>query len=109
MAVPPTLLGSRLEKSFSLRPRATLSCRKLRASATPGGPVARSQAEFENARKRAVREQDFRDYALMDALKTLLPVVDSFERALHASAGERSEFRNGSNSSISSCRMPSPS
>jgi molecular chaperone GrpE len=58
--------------------------------------LARSQAEFDNARKRAVREQqDFRDYALMDALKTLLPVVDSFERALQVSAGEKSEMRNG--------------
>jgi molecular chaperone GrpE len=58
--------------------------------------LARSQAEFDNARKRGVREQqEFRDYALMDAFKTMIPVVDSFERALHASAGDKSEFRNG--------------
>jgi molecular chaperone GrpE len=57
--------------------------------------LARMQAEFENARKRAVREQqDFRDYALMDAIRNLLPVLDSFERALKASR-EKSEFRNG--------------
>ena len=37
--------------------------------------LARLQAEFENSRKRAVREQqEFRDYALADALKTLLPI-----------------------------------
>src|SRR5690242_12812518 len=57
--------------------------------------VARLQAEFENARKRAVREQqEYRDFALSDAIKTLLPVVDSFDLALRTSA-EKSEFRNG--------------
>src|ERR1700721_1339066 len=40
--------------------------------------LARAQAEFENARRRSVKEQqDFRDYAAADAVKTLLPVVDS--------------------------------
>jgi len=58
--------------------------------------LARLQAEFENARKRAAREQqEFRDYALADAVKALLPVLDSFERALQASSGERSELRSG--------------
>jgi molecular chaperone GrpE len=57
--------------------------------------LARLQAEFENARKRAAREQqDFRDFALADAIKTLLPVVDSFDRALQTS-NEKSELRNG--------------
>src|SRR5712671_5326453 len=49
--------------------------------------LARAQAEFENARRRASKEQqDFRDYATADAIKSLLPVVDSFERALHTSS-----------------------
>src|SRR4029077_5043712 len=40
-------------------------------------------AEFENARKRTAREQqDFREYAVADAVKALLPTLDSFERAL---------------------------
>src|SRR5882724_3394484 len=57
--------------------------------------LARLQAEFENARKRAAREQqDFRDYALTDALKSLLPVIDSFDRALQTST-EKSELRDG--------------
>jgi molecular chaperone GrpE len=57
--------------------------------------LARLQAEFENARKRALREQqEFREYALVDAMKTLLPVVDSFDRALQTST-EKSELRNG--------------
>jgi molecular chaperone GrpE len=58
--------------------------------------VARLQAEFENARKRGVREQqEYRDYALADALRSMLPVLDSFERALHVSEDEKSEIRNG--------------
>ncbi len=63
--------------------------------------LARAQAEFDNARKRAVREQqEYRDYAQADAIKALLPILDSFERALHANPPEKSrlqdlEFRNG--------------
>ncbi len=58
--------------------------------------LARLQAEFENARKRTAREQqDFRDYALTDAIKTLLPVLDSFERALQISSAEKSELHGG--------------
>jgi molecular chaperone GrpE len=51
--------------------------------------LARLQAEFENYRKRSSREQqDFREYAVADALKSLLPVMDSFELALkNASTG----------------------
>jgi molecular chaperone GrpE len=60
--------------------------------------LARAQAEFDNARKRAAREQqDYRDYAQSDTIKALLPIMDSFERALHANLpqNEDSEFRNG--------------
>jgi molecular chaperone GrpE len=58
--------------------------------------MARMQADFDNARKRAAKEQqDFRDYALGDAVKSLLPILDSFERALQTSATEKSEFRSG--------------
>jgi molecular chaperone GrpE len=57
--------------------------------------LARLQAEFENARKRSAREQqDYREYAVSDALKALLPTLDSFERALQTNK-EKSEFRNG--------------
>ncbi len=57
--------------------------------------LARLQAEFDNYRKRSAREQqDFRDYALAEALKSLLPVLDSFDRALaHRAGGE--EFAAG--------------
>jgi molecular chaperone GrpE len=57
--------------------------------------LARLQAEFENARRRAVKEQqEFRDYAATDAIKALLPVMDSFERALRVNS-ESSDFRSG--------------
>jgi molecular chaperone GrpE len=57
--------------------------------------LARAQAEFENARRRASKEQqEYREYALSDALKTLLPVVDSLERAVRAKS-EGNELREG--------------
>jgi len=57
--------------------------------------LARMQADFENARKRAAKEQqDYRDYALVDAIKVLIPVLDSFDRALQSSP-EKSEFHAG--------------
>jgi molecular chaperone GrpE len=57
--------------------------------------LKRMQAEFDNARKRAAREQqEFRDYALENAIKTLIPVLDSFDRALQSSP-EKSEFHAG--------------
>lgn len=58
--------------------------------------LARLQAEFENARKRAAKEQqDYRDYALTDAVRALLPALDSFDRALAAPNLEVTEFRSG--------------
>jgi len=58
--------------------------------------MARLQAEFANVRKRAAKEQqDFKDYALADALKSLLPILDSFDRALQAPAQSPQEFRSG--------------
>src|SRR5579863_2660769 len=58
--------------------------------------LARMQADFENARKRAARDQqEFREFALADSLKALLPVLDSFDRALQTSSAEKSELRSG--------------
>src|SRR5215813_14771537 len=58
--------------------------------------LARLQAEFDNARKRQVREQqEFREFAAGDVIKNILPVVDSFERALKAPAGEATDLRSG--------------
>jgi molecular chaperone GrpE len=58
--------------------------------------LARQQAEFENTRKRTAREQqEYREYALTDALRSLLPVLDSFDRALNASDTKAADFRSG--------------
>jgi molecular chaperone GrpE len=58
--------------------------------------MARLQAEFDNARKRAAREQqDYKDFALADAIKNLLPVVDSFDRALATNVDKTDDFRAG--------------
>ncbi len=58
--------------------------------------LARQQADFENQRKRLAKEQaDYRDYALTDAIKQLLPIVDSFDRAIQHEGGEDRDFRSG--------------
>jgi molecular chaperone GrpE len=58
--------------------------------------LARLQAEFDNFRKRSVREQqEFRDYALAEALKSLLPILDSLDRALKTSEASVQDFRSG--------------
>jgi molecular chaperone GrpE len=57
--------------------------------------LARAQAEFENSRRRAAKEQqEYRDFAISDAIKSLLPVIDSFERALRIKSDSK-DFRNG--------------
>ena len=57
--------------------------------------LARAQAEFDNARKRAGKEQqESRDYAIADAIKSLLPVIDSLERALQVKS-DAAELRSG--------------
>jgi len=58
--------------------------------------LARLQAEFDNARKRSTKEQqEFREFAAADVIKGLLPVLDSFERALKAQAGDATDLRSG--------------
>jgi molecular chaperone GrpE len=57
--------------------------------------VARLQAEFENARKRAERERtEFRDYATGNVIEQFLPVLDNFELALK-STGSADQLRSG--------------
>ena len=57
--------------------------------------VARQQAEFENARKRADRERiSDRDYAIGSVVEKFLPVVDNFELALK-STGSPEQLRSG--------------
>ncbi|MGC1461561.1 MAG: nucleotide exchange factor GrpE [Terracidiphilus sp.] len=57
--------------------------------------IARLQAEFENARKRAERERlEFRDYATGSVVEQFLPVLDNFELALK-SDGNAHQLRSG--------------
>lgn len=58
--------------------------------------LARQQAEFDNYRKRAQKEQqDFRDYALADFAKQFLPALDSFDRALSTQGSSPEDLRKG--------------
>jgi molecular chaperone GrpE len=57
--------------------------------------LARVQAEFENARKRAEREKaEFRDHVTGAVVEQFLPVLDNFELALKA-AGSEEQLRSG--------------
>jgi molecular chaperone GrpE len=57
--------------------------------------LARLQAEFENARKRAERERiSDRDYATGKVVESFLPVVDNFELALKSKSSE-AQLRSG--------------
>src|SRR5215831_207784 len=57
--------------------------------------MARLQAEFENARKRAEKEKaDYRDYATGSVVEQFLPVLDNFELALK-SAGTTEQLKSG--------------
>lgn len=57
--------------------------------------LARLQAEFENARKRAERDkQDFKDLATGSVVEKFLPVLDNFELALK-STGTTEQLRSG--------------
>ncbi|GAC1643753.1 MAG: nucleotide exchange factor GrpE [Acidobacteriaceae bacterium] len=58
--------------------------------------LARLQAEFDNYRKRLQREQDdFRQYAVADAVKAFLPIIDNFNLALKHDTGNAEELRKG--------------
>jgi molecular chaperone GrpE len=57
--------------------------------------LARSQAEFENARRREAKErQDARDYAVQNAVEPFLGVMDNFQLALKAQ-GSLEQLRGG--------------
>jgi len=57
--------------------------------------LARLQAEFENSRRREVKErQDVRDYAVQNAVEPFLGVMDNFQLALNAE-GSVDQLRSG--------------
>jgi molecular chaperone GrpE len=58
--------------------------------------LARLQAEFDNYRKRAAKENaDYRDYAVADAARALLPAIDNLSLALKNAAASPDDFRKG--------------
>ena len=57
--------------------------------------LQRRQAEFENFRRRVERERsELFEFATMDTVKTLLPILDDFERALKVEHADR-EYARG--------------
>jgi molecular chaperone GrpE len=55
----------------------------------------RTQAEFQNFRRRVEKERvDLLDYASTEAVRPLLPVLDDFERALKTESADK-EFAKG--------------
>src|SRR6267154_2421586 len=59
--------------------------------AAEGGEETPSTSSTASARE----QQEFREYAAADVIKNILPVLDSFERALKASAGGSNDLRGG--------------
>jgi molecular chaperone GrpE len=58
--------------------------------------LARLQAEFDNARKRSSREQqEFREYAVANAITPLLPILDSLDRAVHFEGASAADLHAG--------------
>jgi len=52
--------------------------------------LLRARAEFDNARRRAERERsDFLQFAAMDLVKDVLPILDDFERALKVETADK--------------------
>ena len=52
--------------------------------------LLRARAEFDNFRKRSERERsDYLQFAAMDMVKDVLPVLDDFERALKVETADR--------------------
>jgi molecular chaperone GrpE len=88
--------GERDASAQQAQPQAESEVQKLKAERdTLFDRLARLQAEFDNFRKRQSKEQqDFRDYALTNAIQTLLPILDSLDRALQTQP-EGEEFRKG--------------
>jgi len=57
--------------------------------------LQRRQAEFENFRRRVERERsELFEFAAMDTVKALLPVLDDFERALKVESADK-EYSRG--------------
>jgi molecular chaperone GrpE len=57
--------------------------------------LQRQRAEFDNFRRRSEKERtEVFEYASMDAIKALLPILDDFERALKVESADK-EYARG--------------
>lgn len=69
--------------------------RLIREKAELQDLLQRRQAEFENFRRREERQRaDLFEFAAMDSVKALLPVIDDFERALKVETADK-EYARG--------------
>jgi len=58
--------------------------------------LARLQADFENARKRSLKEQqEFKEYAVFDTVKALLPLLDSLQQAVQTPISDVADLHAG--------------
>jgi len=84
---------ARLEQITAERDRLAAENDELR------NQLLRRQADFENYRRRVERERaEFLEFAGMEAVRAMLPILDDFERALTAGPGEEgieSEYVRG--------------
>ncbi|HLH17692.1 MAG TPA: nucleotide exchange factor GrpE [Bryobacteraceae bacterium] len=56
--------------------------------------LRRAWAEFDNARRRAERDRsDYLQFAAMDTVRSLLPILDDFERALKTETADKDYAR----------------
>ena len=87
-----------------MRLREALEAKSREADATRDRYV-RAVAEFDNVRKRAVREREELIRGANEVHPRLLPVLDNFERALQAARGAPAPPRSprGWSSSSASC------
>jgi molecular chaperone GrpE len=111
LEIPPGETDGQTEGGAASRPAPKAAGAQEAASEPAAGPseldqvkterdqlldrLARLQAEFDNARKRADREKtEFRDYATGSVVEQFLPVLDNFELALK-STGSAEQLRSG--------------
>jgi len=82
--VPTETLEGKLEAVTAERDQLAAEKRELEDR------LLRSRAEFANARSRAERERsDFFRFAAMELVRSILPVLDDFERALQVETPDR--------------------
>src|SRR5882757_286918 len=77
------------------KPESSERDRLLKEKAEIQDLLQRRQAEFENYRRRVERERgELLEFASMDTVKSLLPVLDDFERGLKMEGGGK-EYSRG--------------